>query len=264
MRDADAGLSAEGLAARHRRAGQRRRGRHRPALRELVHRDRRRTGSCPTSAISSATAGGRGRAARRRIGAKRRACWCRGARSPTRSAIGAARARWRCSSSSRATSPAGRRAPSSSSSCSAGPQNINHLLPRSASHRRSARRWTRSTGSDGPFDAHRAQRRRPAHRLAPPRRGRFNIPSVGVFVWRLRSLPVTQHAGLLRRGGRAALLHLQRARPGRAAVRAPQPETDATHIADELNLPAADPPPRLRRRAAAVLRSGRCSLVDPG
>ena len=71
------------------------------------------------------------------------------------------------------------------------------------------------------------------------RPGRFNIPSVGVYVWRLLSLSVTDtpaccvedigpHCFTFSVLGHDAPLFV-----------APQRETDPTSIADELNLPAA-------------------------
>jgi hypothetical protein len=83
----------------------------------------------------------------------------------------------------------------------------------------------------------------PAHtvdvrRINSPRSvGRYNIPSVGVFVWRLKSYPVTQtsaccveaegpHCFTFSVLGNDAPLYLK-----------PEPETDPTHIADAFNLP---------------------------
>lgn len=76
--------------------------------------------------------------------------------------------------------------------------------------------------------------------------GRYNIPSVGVFVWRLKSYQVTQtpaycveaegpHCFTFSVLGNDAPLYLR-----------PVPETDPTHIADEFNLPVP-----IRRRALA-------------
>jgi len=90
----------------------------------------------------------------------------------------------------------------------------------------------------GPFDslAHGVDLRRIDAPRAP---GRFNIPSVGVFVWRLSSLPVTDtpaccteevgpHCFTFSVLGQDAPLFV-----------APQPEADPSHIAGEMNLPAA-------------------------
>jgi hypothetical protein len=95
----------------------------------------------------------------------------------------------------------------------------------------------------GPFDAmtHSVDLRRIDSTRT---RGRFNIPSVGVFVWRLKSYSVTStpafcaeeagpHCFTFSVLGQDAPLFVE-----------PQPELDPTHIAEELNVPA-----RIRRRA---------------
>ncbi|MFO7540433.1 MAG: hypothetical protein R6X32_20530 [Chloroflexota bacterium] len=96
---------------------------------------------------------------------------------------------------------------------------------------------------DGPFDelAHTVDVRRiHAHR----RRGWHNIPSVGLFVWRLRAYSVTQtpaycleqvgpHCYTFSVLGNAAPLYTK-----------PEPEPEPTHIAGELNLPVP-----IRRKA---------------
>jgi hypothetical protein len=115
-------------------------------------------------------------------------------------------------------------------------QNINHLhLDRAHS---SGIRRVRNLGLlDGPFDrlAHTVEVRRVnSHR----RKGRYNIPSVGVFVWRLRSYSVTRTPGYCAESagphchtfsvlGQDAPLFIN-----------PEPETDPTHIAEEMNVPA--------------------------
>ena len=89
---------------------------------------------------------------------------------------------------------------------------------------------------DGPFDriTHSVDLRRINSRRT---KGRYNIPSVGVFVWRLRSYAVTTtpaccieetgpHCFTFSVLGQDAPLYVK-----------PQPETDPTHIAEELNLP---------------------------
>ena len=89
---------------------------------------------------------------------------------------------------------------------------------------------------DGPFDelAHTVDVRRiNSHRT----QGRYNIPSVGLFVWRLKSYSVTRtpaycaeasgpHCYTFSVLGNDAPLFLK-----------PEPEADPTHIADEFNLP---------------------------
>lgn len=90
---------------------------------------------------------------------------------------------------------------------------------------------------DGPFDdlAHTVDVRRVNSRRTA---GRYNLPSVGVFVWRLKEYPVT--------GGQCACLEedgmpnaftfsfLGNDAPLYARL---QPETDPNHIAEESNLP---------------------------
>jgi hypothetical protein len=95
----------------------------------------------------------------------------------------------------------------------------------------------------GPFDelAHTVDVRRINSRRTP---GRHNIPSVGLFVWRLKSYSVTEtpaycveevspHCYTFSILGNDAPLYNR-----------PQPETEPTHIAEELNLPTP-----IRRRA---------------
>lgn len=76
--------------------------------------------------------------------------------------------------------------------------------------------------------------------------GRYNIPSVGVFVWRLKTYAVTQtparcideeglHCFTFSVLGNDAPLYMK-----------PEPETDPTHIANEFNLPV-----QIRRHALA-------------
>ena len=89
---------------------------------------------------------------------------------------------------------------------------------------------------DGPFDklAHTVDVRRINSRRT---QGRYNIPSVGLFVWRLKTYSVTQtpafcveasgpHCYTFSVLGNDAPLFLK-----------PEPEADPTHIADEINLP---------------------------
>lgn len=120
-------------------------------------------------------------------------------------------------------------------------QNLNHL------HSERARTVNLRSGDaldriNGPFDelAHTVDVRRPnSHRT----RGRYNIPSVGLFSWRLKAYPLTK----------APAFSIDDQRPQYTfsvlgndtplftrAVREPSP----THIADEMNVPAP-----IRRRA---------------
>lgn len=109
---------------------------------------------------------------------------------------------------------------------------------------------------DGPFDvtAHTADVRRPTSSHG---RGRHNVPSVGVFVWRLRAWPVTACNAYLqeginprefRRRGEGSARHrgcfhfnvLQR---DTALFVRPEPEPDPYHLAEARHVPA-----RLTRR----------------
>ncbi|GLH74145.1 hypothetical protein GETHLI_26470 [Geothrix limicola] len=111
---------------------------------------------------------------------------------------------------------------------------------------------------DGPFDrlAHTVDVRRidSGHGI-----GRFNIPSVGLYVWRLGSYPVTETpAYCLEEVGSQCYLFsvLGNDTP---LFNKPQPEPSPTHIADELNLPVP-----IRRRAfeSPVLVDGKLDHVE--
>ncbi|MDY7091986.1 MAG: phage tail protein [Acidobacteriota bacterium] len=121
-------------------------------------------------------------------------------------------------------------------------QFLNHLRP--TNHRTpDLRRADPLEHLDGPFDrvAHTAEVRR-----APPRRGRYNIPSVGLWLWRLEAYPlarVTAHpVAVPGKAGRcftfsalghdAPLFHLSLT------------ETGPEHVAEEVNVPTP-----IRRRA---------------
>jgi hypothetical protein len=75
-------------------------------------------------------------------------------------------------------------------------------------------------------------------------RGRYNIPSVGLFIWRLKSFPVTQtQAYCLEESGPHCYAFSALGNDVQLYVK-PERETEPTHIADELNLPVP-----IRRRA---------------
>ena len=94
-----------------------------------------------------------------------------------------------------------------------------------------------------PFDdlAHRVDVRRPnSHRT----RGRYDIPSVGVYLWRLGSYPVTNApAACIEREGRNCYTFSVLGNDTQL-FGLPVPETDPAHLADEANLPVP-----IRRRA---------------
>jgi len=116
-------------------------------------------------------------------------------------------------------------------------QNINHLYPER--HRLvDLREMDALDRLGGPFEsiAHSVDLRRiDSHRST----GLFNIPSVGVYVWRLLSLPVTDTpACCIEEVGPHCFTFSVLGQDAPLFV-APQPETDPSHIAEELNLPAA-------------------------
>jgi len=121
-------------------------------------------------------------------------------------------------------------------------QHVNHLhLDR---HRTADLRQVEALERiDGPFGslAHSVDvRRLNAHRT----RGRYNLPSVGAFVWRLKSYSVTaMPAHCAEEVGPHCFTFSVLGQDTPLYVR-PDPETDPTHIAEELNLPVP-----MRRRA---------------
>ena len=98
-------------------------------------------------------------------------------------------------------------------------------------------------GLDGPFDeiAHTVEVRRINSRHS---QGRYNIPSVGLFVWRLKAYPVTQTpAYCLEEEGPHCYTFSALGNDTPLYIR-PQQEAEPTDIAGEMNLPIP-----IRRRA---------------
>ena len=96
---------------------------------------------------------------------------------------------------------------------------------------------------DGPFDelAHTVDVRRiTSHRT----RGRYNIPTVGLFVWRLRSYPVTQTPAYYREDAGVHCYTFSVLGNDTPLYTRPEPEPSPTHIAEESNLPVP-----IKRRA---------------
>lgn len=121
-------------------------------------------------------------------------------------------------------------------------QHINHLRPGRA-RSMDLRRGGALDLLEGPFDpfAHSVDVRRTiSHR----RSGRCNIPSVGVFVWRLKAYTVT-HAPAYRLEdiGSQCFTFSALGHDSPLYTQA-EPEAESTHIAGEINLPAP-----IRRRA---------------
>ena len=67
--------------------------------------------------------------------------------------------------------------------------------------------------------------------------GRHNIPSVGVFVWRLKSYSVTKTPAYCQESAGPHCFTFSVLGNDSPLYMLPEPETDPTHIADEINLP---------------------------
>jgi hypothetical protein len=90
---------------------------------------------------------------------------------------------------------------------------------------------------DGPFDplAHTVDVRRiNSHRTI----GRYNIPSVGVFVWRLKPYSVTHFPAYCAENAGPHCYAFSVLGQDAPLFIKPEPETEPTHIAEELNVPA--------------------------
>jgi len=109
---------------------------------------------------------------------------------------------------------------------------------------------------DGPFDelAHLVDVRRPNSSRTV---GRFNIPSVGLFVWRLRDYPITEAPPYNLQQVARELFTFSVLGNDTALLTKPERELEATHIAEEPNVPAP-----IRRRA--LDRDLRAGAADPG
>ncbi len=115
-------------------------------------------------------------------------------------------------------------------------QNINHLhLKR---HRIcNLRDMDALDRLDGPFDtiSHTVDVRRINSSRT---RGRYNIPSVGVFLWRLQSYSVTKMPAYCDEGSGPHCYTFSILCQDAPLFVHPQPESDPTHIAKEMNVPA--------------------------
>jgi hypothetical protein len=121
-------------------------------------------------------------------------------------------------------------------------QNINHLwLDRARTL--DVRRVEELDLIEGPFDPFARSvdvRRIRSHRTP----GRYNIPSVGLFVWRLKSYSVTHSSAFCAEGMGPNCFSFSVLGQDAPLFIKPEPEPAPTHIAEELNLPAP-----IRRRA---------------
>ncbi len=95
---------------------------------------------------------------------------------------------------------------------------------------------------NGPFDtiSHTVDVRRISSDLS---KGRYNIPSVGLFVWRLKSYSVSQTPAYCQEAVNPNCFTFSILGNNGPLYMKPEPEIDPTHIADEFNLPVA-----IRRR----------------
>ena len=121
-------------------------------------------------------------------------------------------------------------------------QHINHLRPGRA-RTVDLRDGDALDLIDGPFErtAHEVEVRRViSHRT----QGRYNIPSVGVFVWRLKSYSVTQAPAYCLESEAPNCFTFSALGHNTPLYNRPEPEVEPTHIAEELNLPVP-----IRRRA---------------
>ncbi|MBD2520100.1 hypothetical protein H6G93_35190 [Nostoc sp. FACHB-973] len=109
-----------------------------------------------------------------------------------------------------------------------------------------------TTGLNSPFDslAHLADVRRIAIN-----RGRHNIPNIGIFIWRLQSYFVTHSTARNRDNLYYTFNPFSLDTP---LFNRPQPETEITHLASEINVPK----PLCRRELYEELEARRQALVD--
>ena len=140
---------------------------------------------------------------------------------------------------------------------------MNHIRPQAAATAdlRDAARLELAGGFQaGAFDgfAHTAEMRR----IADARRGRYNIPNVGIFLWRVQALRLAALAARRRRRRRACASASTRSATDKPLFATPRTEDEITHLAEPLDvpLPLAAPlrggAPRraLRRRPVAAAR----------
>ncbi len=119
---------------------------------------------------------------------------------------------------------------------------------------------------NGPFEqvAHTAELRRVVSPLIPA--GRYNIPSIGVFVWRLKTYPVTQgQACCLEQVPEAGAHCFTFSYLGNDSplYSRPQPEADPTQIAVEENLPTTIRPAAFEARPGRFYGEGRSIEIYP-
>ncbi|HEY9738802.1 MAG TPA: hypothetical protein V6D06_21055, partial [Trichocoleus sp.] len=114
-------------------------------------------------------------------------------------------------------------------------QGLNHLRPQQG-RTVDLRQGAALSRLGGPFDtvAHMAEVRRIA---AQPDAGRYNLPHVGLFVWRLQPYSVSQTSAYCREEVGPHCYTFSVLGNDTALYTRPQPEIDPNDIASELNLP---------------------------
>jgi len=106
----------------------------------------------------------------------------------------------------------------------------NHVRPNSW-YAPDLRQWEVLENIGGPFDtvAHTVDVRRPAAG------GKYNIPNIGIFLWRLTAYPLTESPAFQLDAQRFRFHPLGYDQP---LFTKPVTETDVTHLADPINVPA--------------------------
>ncbi|HEX6938810.1 MAG TPA: hypothetical protein VF158_05320 [Longimicrobiales bacterium] len=130
-------------------------------------------------------------------------------------------------------------------------QHLNHLRPGNQGilSIRNARRLEQLGGAferlEGEADlTHTAEVRR-----IPPRRGRYNIPNIGIFVWRLRAYPLTRSPAVPDAPGDPRRFRFSPLGADAPLFRRPRTEAEQTQLAQPVNVPM----PISRRALAAAL-----------
>ncbi|MBL9135495.1 MAG: hypothetical protein JNK85_06485 [Verrucomicrobiales bacterium] len=133
-------------------------------------------------------------------------------------------------------------------------QHLNHLRLQSL-RTPDLRRTAELDWLDTAFDA--AAHAVDVRRIAS-RRGRHNLPSVGLFLWRLQSYPLRRVAARAAVGLPAGRFHFHPVGLDVPLFNDPVPETEITHLAEEINVPG----PLRRRPLFDELEMRRAALVN--
>lgn len=117
-------------------------------------------------------------------------------------------------------------------------QHMNHVRPRNQVTV-SVRNPYRLQFADTPFERGETADllHLPEVRRIPPRRGRYNIPNIGVHLWRLRGYPVTELPALPAAPGDLVRYLINPLGAALQLFSLPVSETEITHPAEPINLP---------------------------